>query len=134
MWPGPGCSLVGHMRTPRRTPDQEAPVTIAPANLSDPVVGAFVTAVNAHDKDAFLALLTADATMVDDGSERDLAQWIDKEIFDSGGHMNVQSESSNGQALVVDYRNDTWGEMRTRWYFTIAPGGGKISRFETGQA
>ena len=28
--------------------------------------------------------------------------------------------------------NDTWGEMRTRWAFKIA--GGKISRFETGQA
>ncbi|MEU9256746.1 nuclear transport factor 2 family protein [Streptomyces sp. NPDC048270] len=109
-------------------------MTIAPAKLSDPVVGAFVTAVNAHDKDAFLAVLTADATMSDDGSDRDLHAWIDKEIFSSGGHMNVQSESDSGRSLVVDYRNDTWGEMRTAWRFTIAPGGGRISRFETGQA
>ena len=36
------------------------------------------------------------------------------------------------QALVAAYRNDTWGELRTRRTFTIA--GGKISRFETGQA
>jgi len=36
------------------------------------------------------------------------------------------------QALIAAYRNDTWGEMRTRWALTIA--GGKISRFETGQA
>ncbi|MFD9408899.1 nuclear transport factor 2 family protein [Streptomyces sp. NPDC059989] len=109
-------------------------MTISPAKLSDPVVAAFVAAVNAHDKEAFLAVLTADATMADDGADRDLQEWIDKEIFDSGGHMDVQSESANGQALNVNYRNDTWGEMRTRWYFTIAPGGGKISRFETGQA
>ncbi|MGR4881849.1 nuclear transport factor 2 family protein [Streptomyces sp. LARHCF249] len=109
-------------------------MTITPAKLSDPVVGAFVSAVNAHDKDAFLALLTADATMSDDGSDRDLNQWIDKEIFSSGGHMNVQSESDGGRSLIVDYRNDTWGEMRTAWRFTIAPGDGKISRFETGQA
>jgi hypothetical protein len=36
------------------------------------------------------------------------------------------------QALIAAYRNDTWGEMRTTWAFTIT--GGKISRFETGQA
>ena len=34
--------------------------------------------------------------------------------------------------LSAAYRNDTWGEMRTRWAFTVT--GGKISRFETGQA
>jgi hypothetical protein len=34
------------------------------------------------------------------------------------------------QALM--FRNDTWGDMRTRWAFTIT--GAKISRFETGQA
>ena len=34
--------------------------------------------------------------------------------------------------LIAAYRNDTWGEMRTKWAFTIE--GGKISRFETGQA
>ena len=36
------------------------------------------------------------------------------------------------QSLIAAYRNDTWGEMRTTWAFIIA--GGKISRFETGQA
>ncbi|MFD5620480.1 nuclear transport factor 2 family protein [Streptomyces yangpuensis] len=109
-------------------------MAIAPGKLSDPVVGALVAAVNAHDKDAFLKLLTADATMSDDGSDRDLHEWIDREIFDSSGHMDVQSESDGGRALVVNYRNDAWGEMRTAWRFTIAPGGGRISRFETGQA
>ena len=36
------------------------------------------------------------------------------------------------QKLIAAYRNDTWGEMRTRWRFTVAQG--KVSRFETGQA
>lgn len=109
-------------------------MTIAPAKLSEPLVGALVSAINAHDKNAFLALLTADATMSDDGSERDLHEWIDKEIFGSGGHMAVQTESDGGRSVIADFRNDTWGEMRTAWRFTIAPGGGRISRFETGQA
>ncbi|MCB5182461.1 nuclear transport factor 2 family protein [Streptomyces antimicrobicus] len=106
---------------------------IAPGKLSDPAVRAFVTAVNAHDRDAFLALLTPDATMSDDGSDRDLEEWIDKEIFDVGGHMDVQNESHGGRGLLVTYRNDTWGEMRTSWRFDVCDDG-RISRFETGQA
>ncbi|MFD5506330.1 nuclear transport factor 2 family protein [Streptomyces sp. NPDC059761] len=105
---------------------------IAPDQLSDPTVRAFVAAVNAGDRSAFQAALTPGATMSDDGSDRDIAQWAEKEIFSSGGHMEVEKESDGGLALIVNYRNDTWGEMRTAWRFV--PEGGRISRFETGQA
>ncbi|MFI6145149.1 nuclear transport factor 2 family protein [Streptomyces sp. NPDC051109] len=105
---------------------------IPPAQLSDPTVRAFVTAVNAGDRNAFQAVLAANATMSDDGSDRDIAPWAEKEIWSSNGHMDVLSESDDGLALVVDYRNDTWGEMRTAWRFVTD--GGRISRFETGQA
>ncbi|MEU3570919.1 nuclear transport factor 2 family protein [Kitasatospora sp. NPDC036755] len=107
-------------------------MTIAPAKLSDPSVRAFVTAVNAGDREAFFALLTPDATMSDDGSERELADWVDREIFGPNGRMAVQTESNGGQALVAEFTNDTWGTMRTAWRFTLD--GGRISRFETGQA
>ncbi|MFH8340823.1 nuclear transport factor 2 family protein [Streptomyces sp. AM6-12] len=108
-------------------------MTIQPAKLSDPVVRAFVSAVNAHDREGFLALLAPGATMSDDGSDRDLADWIDREIFSSHGHIDVDNESRGGRALVARYRNDTWGEMKTRWSFTVDEDG-RISRFETGQA
>jgi hypothetical protein len=108
-------------------------MTIAPAKLSDPTVRAFVNAVNAHDRDAFMALLADDATMSDDGSDRDLHDWTDREIFSSHGHMEVQRETDGGRSLVANYRNDTWGEMRTAWRFTVSEDG-RISRFETGQA
>ncbi|MDX3068496.1 nuclear transport factor 2 family protein [Streptomyces sp. ND04-05B] len=108
-------------------------MTIAPAKLSDPAVRAFVAAVNAHDQNAFFALLTDDATMSDDGSDRDLTDWTDREIFSSHGHMEVQRESAGGRALVANYRNDAWGEMRTAWRFTVSEDG-RISRFETGEA
>ncbi|MGV9879998.1 nuclear transport factor 2 family protein [Streptomyces sp. NPDC003006] len=101
--------------------------------LGDPTVRAFVAAVNAHDKDAFEALLAPGATMSDDGSDRNIAEWTDREVFSSNGHMDVESESDAGRTLLVSYRNDTWGEMRTKWYFTVDDAG-KISRFETGQA
>ncbi|MET9466846.1 nuclear transport factor 2 family protein [Streptomyces sp. NPDC006544] len=106
---------------------------IAPDQLSDSAVRAFVRAVNAGDRDAFAAALAGGATMSDDGSDRDIGSWADKEIFSVNGHMDVLSESEGGRALVVDYRNDTWGSMHTAWRFTVTDGG-RIGRFETGQA
>ncbi|MEU1874701.1 MULTISPECIES: nuclear transport factor 2 family protein [unclassified Streptomyces] len=108
-------------------------MTIQTTRLSDPAVRAFVAAVNAHDLEAFRELLAPDATMADDGDDRDLDQWIDREIFSSNGHMEVENESNGGRALIARYRNDTWGEMRTRWDFTVDENG-RIARFETGQA
>ncbi|MEU9215210.1 hypothetical protein RKD37_006324 [Streptomyces ambofaciens] len=108
-------------------------MTIQTTRLSDPAVRAFVAAVNAHDLEAFRELLAPDATMADDGDDRDLDQWIDREIFSSNGHMEVENESNGGRALIARYRNDTWGEMRTRWDFTVDENG-RITRFETGQA
>ncbi|MFG2906972.1 nuclear transport factor 2 family protein [Kitasatospora sp. NPDC048286] len=107
-------------------------MTIATAKLSDPVVRAAVTAINAGDREAFVGLLAEDATMSDDGSDRNLADWIDREIFTTHGRMDVQTESDGGRALVANFTNDTWGEMRTAWRFTVD--GGKVIRFETGQA
>jgi hypothetical protein len=108
-------------------------MTIQTTRLSDPAVRAFVTAVNHHDREGFLALLAPGATMADDGVDRDLAEWIDREIFSSHGHMEVDNESNSGRSLVARYSNDTWGEMRTRWSFSVDDDG-RITRFETGQA
>ncbi|MGW6289773.1 nuclear transport factor 2 family protein [Streptomyces sp. NPDC055107] len=105
------------------------------SSISDPVVERFIAAVNAGDRDAFFTdVLTEDATMSDDGSERDLAAWTEKEVFSpkANGRMKVVDASDDGRTLVVDYTNDTWGTMRTRWIFTID--GDRVSRFETGQA
>ena len=99
---------------------------------TDPTVRALIEAINAGDRAGFLAQLTSDATMSDDGTERDLRQWIDKEIFTADGNMQVEDETDDGRELIATFRNSTWGKMRTTWRFTIEDG--KISRFETGQA
>ncbi|MER7682672.1 MULTISPECIES: nuclear transport factor 2 family protein [unclassified Streptomyces] len=106
---------------------------IETAQLTDPAVRAFVSAVNAGDRDAFRAALTPDATMSDDGSDRDLHAWAEREIFSASGRMEVVSQADDGRALVADYRSDTWGPMRTTWQFTVSTDG-RISRFEAGQA
>jgi hypothetical protein len=105
---------------------------MAEADVTEPAVQALIAAINAGDRNAFFAALTPDATMSDDGTDRDLPEWAEREIFSSHGHLDVVSADDGGRSLVAAYRNDTWGEMRTRWAFTIT--NGKISRFETGQA
>ncbi|OIJ92293.1 nuclear transport factor 2 family protein [Streptomyces monashensis] len=99
---------------------------------SNPTVQAFVSAVNAGDRDSFDAVLAPDATMSDDGTDRDLAAWVDKEIFSADGRMDIESESDGGLELVATFTNSTWGAMRTAWRFTVDDG--RITRFETGQA
>lgn len=99
---------------------------------SEPTVRALVEAINSGDRAGFTALLAPGATMSDDGTDRDLQAWIDQEIFMAGGHMDVESEQDGGRSLIAGFRNETWGQMRTAWRFTIADG--KIVRFQTGQA
>jgi hypothetical protein len=105
---------------------------VEPQDLNDPVVRHLVEAVNAGDRDAFFALLTEDATMSDDGSERNLEEWVDREIFNADGRMEVESQSDDGRSLIVNVTNSTYGTMRTHWEFTVK--GDKVARFETGQA
>ncbi len=101
-------------------------------DVTDPAVQALISAINNGDRAAFFGALASGATMSDDGTDRDLADWADREIFSVHGHLDVVSARDGGRSLIAAYRNDTWGEMRTRWAFTITDG--KISRFETGQA
>jgi hypothetical protein len=97
-----------------------------------PVVRAFAAAINSGDREGFMALLGPGATMTDDGNPQDVAQWADREIFDAHGRFDVRREEPGGLGMIVKYSNDTWGAMDTRWDFTVQ--GGRISRFDTGQA
>jgi hypothetical protein len=110
---------------------KEQPVT-ANRDVTDPAVQALIAAINDGDRAAFFAALAPGATMSDDGTDRDLASWADREIFSANGHLEVVSAAEGGRSLIAAYRNSTWGEMRTRWALTVT--GGKVSRFETGQA
>ena len=38
----------------------------------------------------------------------------------------------DGRDLVVDYTNDQWGMMRTRWHFEVLDH--RVAHFDTGQA
>ncbi|MCA2208042.1 MULTISPECIES: nuclear transport factor 2 family protein [Nocardia] len=98
----------------------------------DPAVEAFVDALNAQDTDRFYGVLAEDATMSDDGVERNLAQWTEAEIFSANGHLEVDTVEADGLEFTADYTNSRWGSMRTTWRFDVR--NGLISRFETGQA
>lgn len=101
------------------------------ARVDNAIVSALIAAINAHDRSGFLALLSTDATLSDNGTDRDMHEWIDSEIFGSNGQMQVQSVSEGGLAFWARFRNDAAGELVTHWRFDITDG--KISRIETGQ-
>jgi hypothetical protein len=88
-------------------PTKEQPVT-ANRDVTDPAVQALIAAINAGDRAAFFAALTPGATMSDDGTDRDLASWADREIFSVNGHLDVVSAADGGRSLIAAYRNDTW--------------------------
>ncbi|MFQ6395446.1 nuclear transport factor 2 family protein [Nocardia sp. KC 131] len=102
------------------------------AQQLNPVVQEFVDALNANDQDRLSAILTDDASMSDDGVERNLTQWTDSEVFSSNGRLDVETIGDHGTELVANYTNSRWGSMLTTWRFTVRDG--KVSRFETGQA
>ena len=70
--------------------------------------------------------------MSDDGSERNLTEWVDREIFSSQGRIEAESESDGGRSLIATYTNEKYGAMRVYWNFAFE--GDKISHFDTGQA
>ena len=63
------------------------------AEVTEPAVRALIDAINAGDRDAFFAGLTADATMSDDG-----------------------------RSLLAANTNATYGTMHTFWRFTVHDG------------
>jgi hypothetical protein len=101
-------------------------------NPSNRVVRELVAAINHGDRAGFLAAMAPDATLTDDGTQRPLREWIDKEIFTVNGRMTVERQDPDGLSIVAWYRNDTWGEMKTSWRFTLAKD--KITRIDTEQA
>ena len=98
----------------------------------NPVVSRLIEAINSGDREGFLATLTPNATLSDDGTQRKLTDWIDREIFTANGHFTLQDADEDGLSMRVRFRNDTWGEMSTYWRFEVT--GDKISKIETGQA
>lgn len=98
----------------------------------DQAVQPLLDAINAGDRAAFFAALTPSATMTDDGTARPLEDWVDREIFTVNGRITVDSAAEDGLSTTATFRNDTWGEMRTRWRFIVTDG--RVSHFDTGQA
>ena len=100
--------------------------------VTEPAIQTLIHAINEGARSGFFAALTPDATMSDDGRDRDLPSWVDREIFSSQGRFEPVAQTDDGRSMTVDYTNATYGTMRTFWRFTVRDG--RISRFDTGQA
>ncbi|MCE7082390.1 nuclear transport factor 2 family protein [Streptomyces sp. ST2-7A] len=102
-----------------------------PSRPSNPVVRAFFQAVNTGDRTALLALLTTDAVLVVDGGEREVEPWLDREVLDPGGHVEVVDEEVGGLVVSGRFRAGEGAEPVTgRWAFELRED--RVSRVEIG--
>ncbi len=101
--------------------------------LSLPIVRAAIEAVNSRNRQAWLALFAADATLTDDGSPHDVQQWADSELFGQY-HCRINAidrKENNGTLIHSDFHSERWGDLKTFWKFTLE--NDKITRLDVGQ-
>jgi hypothetical protein len=57
--------------------------------------------------------------LTDDGQPQPLAEWAEREIFHSHGHLDVEREGNNGLELYGTFHSDQW-DMGTVWQFQVS--------------
>ena len=114
---------------PNTTQTQESPMTTI-----HPTVNAALNAMKNGDAAAWHALFAENATLSDDGNERNPTDWAASELFGKGqGRItSVDKVEDNGSTLLAQFHSAQWGDFKTSWKFTVTDG--KITRLEVGQA
>ena len=102
-------------------------------SLTNPIVRAAVTALNAGDRAAWLALFTPNAHLTDDGNSRGVVEWSDSELFGKGkGRITaIDRTEENGLLLYAQFHSEQWGSFSTFFRFTLE--GDKIAQLDVGQ-
>ena len=96
-----------------------------------PLLADFITSVNAHDADAFIAAFTSDGVVDDWGREfvghEAIVRWSDREFIGSAGTLRVISITRQGPRTTVvgDWRSTHANGVSA---FTFDVAGDKISR------
>jgi hypothetical protein len=62
--------------------------------LTNPIVRAVVTAMRDGDRKVFFDAFSPSAKLTDDDNSQPLVEWADREIFQSHGRLDVESEPS----------------------------------------
>ena len=75
---------------------------MAANDVTEPAVQALIAAINAGDRQGFFAALTPDATMSDDGTDRDLASWARSNDIADAVLAVVSCRYASGSTLIVD--------------------------------
>ena len=114
---------------PTTTQSQENTMTTI-----NPTVQAALEAMKNGDAAAWHALFATNATLSDDGNERNPKDWATSELFGKGqGRITaVDKVEDGGSTLLAQFHSAQWGDFKTSWKFTVKDG--KITRLEVSQA
>ena len=96
-------------------------------DLSQPVVRGIKTAVAQRHRRAIQDLLAPDAALTDDGESFAPMAWIDREVFDADGRLQIAAERDGGLTLLGRFLSREWN-LGTEWRFTLA--GDRVARLD----
>ncbi len=101
--------------------------------LSEPLVKAAITAMNAGDRAGWFDLFAPDATLADDGNTVDFRGWSESELFgDNRGYVTaIERVEDDGRTVYAQFHSDKWGDFLTFMKFEVS--GGMITRLDLGQ-
>ena len=102
------------------------------ASLNNPVVKSAIDALQQGDLQAWNALFTADATLLDDGRKIDLAAFS-KDALGHERFTAIDKVENNGLDIYGKFHSDKWGDFKTYFKFHINAEN-KITKLEIGQA
>lgn len=102
-------------------------------SISHPLVRRAVAALNAGDRDAWMAVFTRDATLTDDGRRQDFVKWSDRELFGKGrGRLTgIDREENGGLTLFGRFHSAQWGTFKT--FLRFHQRGDKFCGLDVGQ-
>jgi len=102
--------------------------------IANTTVRAALEAMDAGQRDAWLALFAPNATLTDDGNAANFVTWSDSEIFGRGhGRLTtIDKVEENGTAVYGRFHSAQWGTFKT--FFKFHVDSNKITRLDVGQA
>ncbi|NSL88016.1 nuclear transport factor 2 family protein [Chitinophaga sp. Mgbs1] len=100
--------------------------------LTNATVKQAITALQAADEAAWLALFTPDAILLDDGNKRDFRKFS-KEAMGHEHFTSIDKVEKDGLRVLGHFHSDQWGDFKTYFEFELT-NDGKIKQLSIGQA
>lgn len=102
------------------------------SKLTNETVKKAFNAWQSGDGKTFLSFFTVDARLYDDGSPRNLQNFV-KEACGYEKFTTIEKVSNDGKHIIGNFHTESWGDFKTYFKFKVDEKG-KFDRLDIGQA